>query len=73
MDAESLEKALPYYLDHMSFDVLYLVVLSDTHFAQHDKVVVCSYMQDANTEGIYLFSSLAASELNHTMYVIQFF
>lgn len=67
----ALEKALQYYTDRMCFDVLNLLI-SSTHFAQHHKVVGWSYVQDANTQDVSLFS-LVTSELNHTMYVIPFF
>ena len=59
LDVRTLEKALQYYSDHRHFDVLYLVILSDTLFAQRHKVAVCSYMQDANTQEMSLFLALS--------------
>lgn len=58
LDVRTPEKALQYYSDHMHFDVLYLVILSDTRFTQRHKVAVCSCMQDANTQERYLFLAL---------------
>lgn len=59
LDVRTLEKALQYYSDHMHFDVLWLVILSDTQFAQRHKVAVFSYMQDASTQETYLFLALS--------------
>lgn len=39
LDVRTLEKTLQYYLDHMHFDVLWLVILSDTQFAQRHKLL----------------------------------
>lgn len=68
LDVRTLEKALLYYSDH--FDILCLVILSDSRFAQHCEVAVCNYVQDGNTQDMPL-SSLVTSELNHTVYAIE--
>lgn len=60
LDVRTLANALQYYSDHLHFDVLYLVILSDIQFAQRHGVAVCSSMQNANAQEMYLFLTLSS-------------
>lgn len=73
LDVRTPEKALQYYSDHMHFDVLYLVILSDTRFTQRHKVAVCSYMQGCRYSREVSLSRLATPRLNHTVFASQVF